>query len=126
MEFQELVKATRRLEFIPDEATATSAVKAVLGILASRLEEPEAHALTDYLPEPLTYDCLRGHQAHPTHLDTDRCVRSLARQFHVSTDQARELLRTVLHTAKLSLPEEKLGQIEHGLPYEWQVLLRAL
>src|SRR5436309_1356740 len=62
MDYQQFIQETRKLDFIPDEETADAAVKAALGVLASRLDEEHARKFTAKLPEPLTYERLRGHQ----------------------------------------------------------------
>lgn len=54
MEYEDFIRAVSELDFIQDEEEADSAVKAALGILASRLDEEEARKLTEYLPNPLT------------------------------------------------------------------------
>lgn len=54
MEYRDLVKAVKELHFIKDEAMAKATVKAVLGVLASRLEEEVAQEFAESLPEPST------------------------------------------------------------------------
>jgi hypothetical protein len=54
-----------KLDFISDEPMGDAVVKAVMGILASSLEQGLAHALAESLPEPLTYERLRGHRQDP-------------------------------------------------------------
>ncbi len=54
MGYEKLLEAVQEFDFIPDPKTADAALKAVLGILASAMDENLARDFTDSLPGPLT------------------------------------------------------------------------
>ncbi|MBE0480354.1 MAG: DUF2267 domain-containing protein [Dehalococcoidia bacterium] len=115
MRYERFIEDVKGLEFIADDATADSAVKAVLGILASSIEESRARKLTESLPDPLTFDKLRGRQRRIIMTPPDVYVTEIADQFNISREQAHRLIERVLETAK-----EAVG----GLLDEYE-LLRA-
>ncbi len=120
MEYRELVNAVRELEFIKDEGTAEAAVKAVLGVLASRLEEDVAREFTESLPAPLDYETLRGQQVNVTDVSVQQYRGTIASQFNLPPDNAWQLVRTVLHIVKDGLAEEVIEDIQETLPADWQ------
>lgn len=119
MEYSSYVEQVRNLEFIPDEATADAAVKAVLGILVSRMDEEEARRLCDTLPQPLDYDTLRGHQVRPLDISVDQYFIEIGNQFNLDYNQARVLVTRVLHCVKESLDRPTIDEIEEGLPNDF-------
>lgn len=125
MEYERFTRAVEDLGLFPDQQTVDAAVKAVLGILASRLDEGQARELTDHLPEPLSYDRLRGQQLRTTAISADDLVATLAGQFRVSEEQARTLVRAVLRVAKDALPGEALRDVTDHLPDDWRSILQA-
>src|SRR5438046_7268132 len=94
MDYQKFLDHVQRFEFVRDP---DAAVKAVCGILASRMDEANAREFTSHLPEPLTLDLLRGHQENPPNISVEDAVTTLLQQFHISRQQARELLQSVTH-----------------------------
>ena len=122
MEYEIFVEEVNRLDFVNDRATADAAVKAVLGILASRLSEPKAQRLTEKLPGPLEYDRLRGLQARPLELSVDEYVQNIARQFHLNEAQAARLIIQVLHFTKDAIGVDK-EELKSELPYDWADLI---
>jgi uncharacterized protein with GYD domain len=108
MEYQSFLDELKRCEFIRDEATADAAGKAVLGILASSMDEGEAHLLTRFLPEPLTLERLRGHQARQLGLTTPQFVEEIRRQFKLRDREAGLLILTVLNAAKAAAQDDRI------------------
>lgn len=123
MDYQEFVKDVSALGFIEDEVTADAAVKAVLGIMASSLDEKDAGKITEALPEPLNLSKLRGQQIKTKPVDFNDCVAEIAQQFNVDEEQARELADTVLRTTRAALGSKKLGEVEDILPESWRVAI---
>lgn len=119
MDYQEIIRRVKELDFIGDEETADAAVKAVLGILASRLDEVQARRLTESLPEPLTLERLRGHQKRIEEISVAQYIAEIGTQFKISTDQANTLINTVLHIAKEATGDGVLVEIENRLPSDW-------
>ena len=122
MEYEIFLQEANKLDFIRDRAMADAAVKAVLGILASRLSEPTAQRLTDKLPGPLDYERLRGLQASPLELSIDEYVQNIARQFNLDDGQAARLIVVVLHFAKDAIGFDK-EELKSELPYDWADLI---
>ncbi len=108
MEYEKLTDAVRKCEFISDPEKADSAVKAVLGILASSLEEDEARKLTESLPEPLTLDRLRGHQARPLRIYLTQLISEIGEEFKLTDSQAALLIMTVLRKTERALDNPEL------------------
>jgi len=115
MDYGKLLEAVQELDFIPDPKTADAAVKAVLGILASAMEENLAREFTESLPGPLTYDRLRGHQARPLEINADRYIGHLAAHFRLPEEQARLLITKTLALAKEQAEKAELKQIIYTL-----------
>jgi uncharacterized protein (DUF2267 family) len=125
MEYAQFIEHVVNLEFIPDRDTADAAVKAVLGILASRLEEPEARMLTEKLPEPLNLERLRGHQVRPHGISVEQYISEVGEQFRLSEDQAEILIKTVLHLVKDELGAVTVSEFESLLPADWRATIES-
>lgn len=119
-----ILDAIETLDFIPDEKTAEAAVKAVVGTLASRLPEERARKFAGALPEPLTYEKLRGRQTTVTDISSEQYVRGISEQFGVERDQAQSLICTVLSAALEEVDEVVFSDLEEGLPADWKELVR--
>lgn len=124
MDYNDFVNAVENLGYFEDRERAESAVKAALGILASRLEEDEARALTADLPDPLTFEKLRGHQANVTDITFDQYIAELAIAFGLDEDEAHTLVNSVFHLMKDSLEEGVLDEVEGNLPRDWATAMR--
>lgn len=118
MEYEDFIDDVVDLDFIEDPDVADSAVKAVLGILTSTLDEPQARKLTESLPDPLSYDRLRGHQANPLSLSMDEYCEEVSAQLNLNPEQARELIDTVFHTTKEAVGEDVIEELEDDMPPE--------
>lgn len=126
MEYTTFIQKVRDLGFIKDDATADAAIKAVLGILTSDLREPQAHALTRMLPQPLNYQKLRGHQKRSAIvIPTQEYVAEIQAQFHLTADEAKKLITTILHVTKDSLDKDTLDELTTKLPPDWARLLQG-
>lgn len=124
MKYGDLIKAVKELHFIKDEAMAQATVQAVLGVLASRLEEEVAQEFAESLPEPLDYEALRGSQENVTEISVQQYRDVIAKQFDLAHDDAWQLVRTVLNLVKDGLSEEVIEDIQETLPSDWQRLLQ--
>ncbi len=110
MDYDKLLEAVKELDFIPDPETADAAVKAVLGILASAMNEDLEREFTESLPELLTYDRLRGHQARPLEIDVERYIDGLAAQFCLPEEQARQLI--IIKTLALAREQAEKAEVK--------------
>lgn len=125
MTYEELLQQARRTELFQDQATMESAVKAVLGIFASRLEEEQARRFTSFLPAPLTYDTLRGHQANVTAISPAQYIETVAEQFHLPKEQAQRLVKMLLRVVTENLPGDVYTIVRNNLPSDWNQLLES-
>lgn len=100
------LEAAQIPSFIDTETMARNAVKAVLGILVSKLSEGEARNFTKTLPEYLNYEKLRGHQENPTPATPSDCVNIVAQTLDITKEQAQELMLKIISVAKREAPDE--------------------
>jgi uncharacterized protein (DUF2267 family) len=95
----------------------------VLGSLASRLDQDSAERLTRGLPEPLTLERLRSHQARPVQITVDEYRRDIGEVLGVDPEQASRVIETVLHEAKQALGDGALEEVKSELPAAWSDLI---
>jgi uncharacterized protein (DUF2267 family) len=100
-------------------------VKAVLGVLVSRLEEEVAREFAETLPKPLDFDTLRGRQVNVTEVSVQQYRDTIAEQFHLELDEAWQLVRTVMHIVRDGLSDEIIEDIQETLPSDWQRFLQS-
>lgn len=124
MEYEKFVNAACELPFISDRETADAAVKAVLGILASRLEEEQAHQLTESLPEPLNYERLHSHQVRKLPISAEEYIAVIREQFKLDDIQASELIQQTLRVTKEAV-KDKINEFTSRLPADWSALIEA-
>ncbi len=118
MRYEDLLEGAMRTKAIADRETADGVVKAVLGILFSRMPEEDAREFALSLPAPLSFDRLRGH-AMPSGLTMEQYTREIAMQFGVSHEEARQVITSVLHEVKAGLDPGALRRWERHLPLDW-------
>ena len=94
-------------------------LKAVCGILASRMDEANAREFTSHLPEPLTLDLLRGHQENPPNISVEDAATTLVQQFHISREQARELFTSLTRFARDVAGREIFNKAARDLSPDW-------
>ncbi len=116
MNYENFIQEVRKLDFMQDDQAADSAIKAVLGILASRMEEPGAKKLTENLPNPLTLEKLRGHQATPTRISADDYVSGIADEFSLDNSQSKGLINKVLHVTKDTIGQDTIRRARELSP----------
>lgn len=127
MEYDQLIQSVRRFAFIGnDEERADAAVKATMGILASRMSEQDAKEFANYLPEPLTLNTIRSHQQNPNRESLPDFFQIIAHQFNTDAAQAQSMVEAVLHTAKESLSPQQFNSWKRKLPAEWARFLEDL
>lgn len=123
MNYQEFLQPVQRLGFINNSERADAATKAVLGILASRLEEDVAQRLTERLPEPLTLEMLRSHQKRALDTSVDEYVAEVATHCNVDLEDATQLIDTVLDCTHKTAGSERMNEIKSSLPSDWQHMI---
>ena len=124
MNYRSYMDQVMKLPFINDEKAADSAIKAVLGVLASKIDEDWAQELTNVLPPELDLATLRSHQQKPVMLSIDDFFASVATQMHLDWQQARDLVGRVFHCVKESDEgADIMGEIETKLPPDWAAIV---
>jgi uncharacterized protein (DUF2267 family) len=124
MEYNQLMQSVRKFNFIgDDEKKADAAVKATMGIIASRMSEEDAKEFGNYLPEPLTLDKLRSHQVYQNDVSPKEHCQIMANQFGINEEEAQRMVKGVLHTAREGLSEEQFNSWKRKLPGEWSSFL---
>lgn len=115
-------EAVQAIDFVEDEDMAEEAVKAVLGILSSKISEQEAREFTADLPEYLNYDILRGHQVNPAPATPADTIEIVADKFDLEKEEARYLMLEIIGVTK----EQNSGEISDiaaELSSDWQEAL---
>lgn len=125
MQYAELIGPVWQLDFIADEVKADAAVKTVLGIFVSRLDEDDARTVVDRLPEPLTLERLRSHQVRPLRLSAEQFIEELSVQLSIEPEQARELAALVLGLTRRAIGDEPLETVKQHLPSDWSQLVEG-
>lgn len=120
MQYREILDSVKNAAKIPDDSTADAAVKKVLGILASGLHEEQARKMAEALPEPLTYEKLRGYQTRPSRVEFDQFMEEVKGELRVSGEQAGDLVDCVFHAAKDTMGDETFNTILRDLPESWR------
>jgi uncharacterized protein (DUF2267 family) len=123
MDYQDFIDEILDMGFVQDEDTADAIVKAVLGILASRIDEPQARLLVDSLPDPLTLDRLRGYQELNMDISADEYFDVIAEQFDLDRDQAERVVERVFEILKDGIDVDTLLEIEECLPSDWVAVI---
>jgi uncharacterized protein (DUF2267 family) len=123
MDYDDFIEQVKELDYIDSDREADAAVKAVLGLLASKMEEPDARMMSDSLPEQLSYEKLRDSYDEMADITTGEYASEIADRFDLDEDQAHELVDTVLVIAKEAVGEEMISDLEEKLPLDWAELL---
>jgi uncharacterized protein (DUF2267 family) len=123
MLYHSFVEQIQNFDFIPDEHTADSALKAALGIIMSVMDDAHAMRLAQELPDPLDYETLRGNQVGPIELSFDEAVTSLAVQLDLSAGQAWELMKRAIHCIKTSVDLDLVIAAFSSLPQDWKEMM---
>ena len=116
MEYSRFVDRAKDLDFIGSYERADGVIKAVLGILASSMDEEHAKKLTGRLPEPLTLERLRGHQARPVDITIEEFFSEIGAQFRINPDQAKKAVDTVFRLCKEAVGEDTVSEVEYDMP----------
>jgi len=116
MEYSRFVDRVKDLDFVGSYERADAVIKAVLGILASSMDEEHAKKLTGRLPEPLTFERLRGHQARPVDITIEGFFSEIGAQFRINPDQAKKAVDTVFRLCKEAVGEDTVSEVEYDMP----------
>lgn len=116
MEYARFIDEVKKLDFIGSEDRADALIKASLGILASSMEEKEARKFTGKLPEPLTFEKLRSHQARPVEITIEEFFSEIGAQFRINPEQAKTAVDTVFHLVKEAVGAHTVSEAEYSMP----------
>lgn len=119
MNYSEIIRRVRRLDFIRNDETAAAAVKAVLGTLAGRLNDEHARKLAEKFPEHLAHDGFGDERRTLEPLSVKDYTTNVCAQFKLSQHQARTLMRTVLYFTKEASGDTVILDIKKSLPTDW-------
>lgn len=125
MDYQRFLDGVKRLQFIRTEEAADAAIKAVLGILASSMNQEQAEKFVSRLPEPLTIKALRSQQARPLDITMEEFFDEIGAEFKLNPDQAKKLVDTVFRLTKDAVGEETITEVEFDMPAELAEELEA-
>ena len=124
MEYDQLVQAVMGFNCIGNrEERAEEAVKVSMSCLACQMSEEDAKEFVNYLPEPLTLDKLRQDRELAKQTNPEKDLQVVASRFHTDTQEAQQLVKAVLQTAKGSLRPQQLNAWKEKLPPEWASFL---
>ncbi len=119
MEYDEIIRRVRRLDFIRNDQRANAAVKAVLGILAGSLSDEQARKLAGKFPDHLALDSIGGDGKRMDTISVAEYTAGICAQFKISLHQARMLLRNVLYFTKEASGANDFPDIKKSLPNDW-------
>lgn len=118
MDYQRFLDGVKKLQFIRTEDAADGAIKAVLDILASSMNQEQAEKFISRLPEPLNIKILRSHQARPLDITIEEFFDEIGAEFKLNPDQAKKLVDTVFRLTKDAVGEETITEVEFDMPAE--------
>ena len=119
MDYQDFIDEVEELDFIDDREDSEAAVKAVLGVMVSHIDEDLARKIVTRLPEPLTMHKLRGHQARVVPLSPDEFVAEISAVLKLDPDQARQVIDAVFHVAKAIAGDDEFEKVKEKMPGDW-------
>lgn len=120
MEYNHLTQSVKKFNLIGnDEQQADAAVKATMGIIASRMTEEDAREFADALPEPLSLEKLRSHQDYQNLVSPQEHFKVIANQFNINEEEAQRMVKDVLHMAKEDVSQDKFNSWKQKLPADW-------
>lgn len=118
MDYSEITRRVRMLDFIRNDQTASAAVKTVLDSLASRLNDEQAHTLADRFPGQLALERFGGENKKMETLSVADYIAGISTQFKISVFQARTLVRNVLYFTKEAFGASVILDIR-SMPADW-------
>lgn len=116
MDYQKFLESVKRLQFIKTEEKADAAIKAVLSILASSMNQEQAEKFFSRLPEPLTTPALRSRGARPLDISIEEFFDEIGSEFNLNPDQSKKLVDAVFRLAKDAVGEETITEVEFDMP----------
>lgn len=120
MDYYEIIRRVRKLDFIRNDQTADAAVKAVLANLAGILSDEQARMLAGKFPGHLALGRFGGGgQKTMQTLSVKEYTAGICAQFKISVPQARTLLRNVLYFTKEASGANVILDIKKSLPHDW-------
>lgn len=124
MDYKEMIGRVRRLDFIKNEQKADAAVKAILGILAGRLNEEHARKITEKFGGRIIPNRAGNGQKRSETISFSEYIAEIRSQFNISVHQARVLVRNVLYFANEASGDGMLVEIGKSLPLDWSEAIR--
>lgn len=120
MNYNEIIRRVRRLDFIRNDEKAAAAVKTVLGVVASKLSDEQARKLAEKFPEQhISVGSLGNEPVKLGGTSVKECNDSICSQFKLSVHQGHTLIRTVLYFTKEASGDNFFQDIKKSLPIDW-------
>jgi uncharacterized protein (DUF2267 family) len=119
MDYHEMIRRVRKLDFIRNDETADAAVKAVLGILACALTEEQARKLSEKFPEQLALNRSGSGDRSMQPVSVKEYTAGICAEYKISVHQARTLVRNVLYFTKIASGDNFILDIRQKLPVDW-------
>lgn len=124
MDYVSFRKNIDRLDFIDGPTEADAAIKTVLGVMTSRLDEQRARDFTGRLPDPLDFDALRSHQQGELDVSAEAFVGQISNQFKLNDDESRRLIDTIMRRTREVVGDQVFNEVCRSLPADWQDMMR--
>ncbi len=124
--YEDFLDVVEQLDFIDGTDMADAAIKTVLGIMVSRIDEEGARKLTSVLPGPLTFDRLRGHQVRELELTVNEYIDTVSAELDITREQSRQLIETVFRLVKEHIGPDNVAELEVHLPFTWAMLVERV
>lgn len=119
MNYADLKSRVMQVRGVGTEERADGLIKAVAGHLVSRVDDTLAHDITGRLPEPLTFEELRGHRMRASAVSADQYIEGICHQFDLNRRRTMEVIRIVLHSLKADFSPEEVQSWESEMPADW-------
>ena len=120
MGYEEFLSAVEEMDFVENREQADSLIKGTFGILASELDEEHARVLTSKLPEPLTFEKLRGHQRYRLRISFDQYLETLSGEFNLHREHSERLVEILFGMMLKAVDTESFNEVKNSLPEDWR------
>lgn len=126
MDYALLKRRLLKVRGIGEEETAESLIKSIVGHLVSRVGESTARRITAKLPEPLTFEKLRGHQIGVTTISKEQYIDDLVDQFGLDREAIEEANSIILHEVKSEFAPDEVESWEKEMPEDWVQMVESV
>ena len=126
MDYESFINSVTRMDFVENTKEADALIKGVFGILASELDEVHARVLTENLPEPLTFEKLRGRQRYPLMITFEQYLETLSAEFGISRQEAETAVNSLFAMMLEAADSAAFSSIKESLPEDWASAMEGI